>query len=112
MLKSLFSSEIREKLLTQLFSHTDQSSYVRELLNDQIVEAEEHLQREINYISYEPQEFQEKIHNKDGFSMDILTGEKIVLIGCVEKGTISVMNPTVPFRTHKQNSQSRTLKNW
>ena len=184
MLKSLFGSKVREKLLTQLFSHTDQSFYVRELhelihedatnisrelkkleelrivvcqpmanikyyranadnpifnelksivlktngvagflgsvlnrfreiqlafiygsiakgkenansdvdllivgnlnqdkLIDQIAQAEEKLQREINYIIYEPQEFQNKIHNQDGFIIDILAGEKILLIG-------------------------------
>lgn len=188
MLKSLFGSKIREKLLIQLFSHTDQSFYVRELhelihedatnisrelkkleesgivicqpranvknyqanadspifkelksiilktngvagmlksilssfqgielafiygsiakgeenatsdvdllivgnfdhdkLNDQITQAEENLQREINYISYEPQEFQEKIHKKDGFIKDIITGEKIMLIGNIDE---------------------------
>jgi len=188
MLKSLFGSKIREKLLTQLFSHTDRSFYVRELhelinedatnisrelkkleelglvicqpmanikyyqanadspifhelkniilktngvagilksilsvyqgielafiygsiakgqentnsdvdllivgkfdqdkLNDQIAQVEENLLREINYISYEPQEFQEKIHKKNGFIKDILTGEKIILIGNMDE---------------------------
>jgi len=187
MLKSLFGSKIREKLLTQLFSHTDQSFYVRELhelihedatnisrelkkleelrivvcqpmanikyyranadnpifnelksivlktngvagliqsnlknfkeiqlafifgsiakgredansdidliivgnlnqdeLNEGITQTEEKLQREINYIVYEPQEFRNKIYHQDGFIMDILSGEKILLIGNID----------------------------
>jgi len=188
MLKSLFGSKIREKLLTQLFSHTDRSFYIRELheligedatnisrelkkleklgilickptanikyyqanakspifnelksiilktngvagflrsilnrfkgiqlafiygsiakghenaasdvdlllvgnfnhddLNDQIAQAEERLQREINYISYAPLEFRDKIHNKDGFILDVLDSEKILLIGNLDE---------------------------
>ncbi len=42
-------------------------------LNDKVAYAEEKLQREINFIIYEPHEFQEKIQMNDGFISDILT---------------------------------------
>jgi predicted nucleotidyltransferase len=42
---------------------------------------EKKLGREINYVLYHPREFESKKKARDGFIMDVLAGDKIMLIG-------------------------------
>lgn len=50
-------------------------------LNESMEDIEEKLNREINYSIYSEKEFKEKKKNKDGFLMDVLEEDKIILIG-------------------------------
>jgi predicted nucleotidyltransferase len=46
--------------------------------------AEKELRREINYISYEPGEFEELRKSKLPFMSNVLAGKKIILVGTLE----------------------------
>jgi predicted nucleotidyltransferase len=50
-------------------------------LNSSMNKAEKRLGREIHYVLYSMDEFNAKKKEKDGFLMDVLTGEKIMLAG-------------------------------
>src|SRR3972149_4749046 len=50
-------------------------------LDSNLGKLEKMLGREINYVLYSMEEFKSKKDAKDGFLMDVLTGNKIMLIG-------------------------------
>lgn len=50
-------------------------------LESHLSRLDKRLGREINYVLYSPEEFESKRKAKDGFLMDVLAGDKIMLIG-------------------------------
>ncbi len=55
-------------------------------LNETIVGLEEQLDREINYMSFDREEFEMRKKNKEAFIMEVMEGHKIML-----KGTLDVV---------------------
>lgn len=47
----------------------------------EVREVEKKLSREVNYVLFTPQEFKERVKNKDPFVRNVLDGAKIMLIG-------------------------------
>jgi hypothetical protein len=54
-------------------------------LSSSIAAIEEELARPVNYIIYSQEEWKSKVKERDPFILNVLKGEKIMLIGSVDE---------------------------